>query len=98
MTTWDNPYNRESTAREYERREAERERLRRAYSDHNPPTNKDLARIRAAADCQTCYDTGFIAEWEHGTYTSRYCTCAAADRERALNAELDEYLRGIKEE
>jgi len=87
---FDNPYNSTERAREYERREAEREKRRQAHNRFVGPSNEALARIRAAADCQQCYDTGFVAKWEHGTYTSRYCTCAAAARERALNSALKE--------
>jgi len=92
MHTWDNPYNSTERARAYERREAEREKRRQAHGRFVGPSNEALARIRAAADCQQCYDTGYVATWELRTYPSgsRYCTCAAAARERALWAELKE--------
>ena len=84
-----NPYNTTEGAREYERREAEREPIRQAHDRFAGPSNEALARIRAAAACQQCYDTGFITKWNHNGFTSRYCTCAAAARERALWAALE---------
>lgn len=92
MHTWDNPYNSTERAREYERREAEREKRRQAHNRFVGPSNEALARIRAAAACQQCYDTGYVATWELRTHPSgsRYCTCAAGARERALNAAFEE--------
>lgn len=87
---FDNPYNSTERAREYERREAERELSRQAHDRFTGPSNEALARTRAAAACQQCYDTGFVTKWNHSGLASRYCTCAAAARERALWAELKE--------